>query len=122
MNTKSRRLTDEQKVKIMQMAREQNPEIHRKHLERTADSRLHYVQAEQPVVDELRLAGYEVNHIQELYQKYKTYKSAIPILLKWLPKISHSDIKRAMDVKLTILHALNNKCAKPEAIRPLIEE
>lgn len=122
MNERSRRLTDQQKVRIIQNAREQNSEIHRKHLEETADARLHYAQAEQPVVEALRLTGYEVNHIQELYQKYKTYKSAIPILLKWLPKIAHSDPVAVMQVKQTVLHALNNKCAKPEAIRPLIEE
>jgi HEAT repeat protein len=106
----------------MQWAHENPSGARLKHLEKTAEPRMHYMQAEKSVVDDLRLAGYEVNHIQDLYQKYKTYKSAIPILLKWLPRISHSDIKSVKEVKTTILSALDNKCARPEAIRPLIDE
>jgi hypothetical protein len=43
--------------------------------------------AAQPVLAELSQAGFDLIWIEDLYTKRLDYKSAIPILLRWLPRL-----------------------------------
>src|SRR5437660_12876541 len=45
----------------------------------------------QPVLDELRQAGFDVASVDELRASGVAYRAAIPVLLKWLPLISDPD-------------------------------
>jgi len=69
-----------------------------------------------PVVSDLIEAGFDVEWISDLYSKRYNYKDAIPILLRWLPKIDN------LDVKESIVRALSVPWAKPIAASILIEE
>jgi len=69
-----------------------------------------------PVLADLAEAGYHVNSVEELYHRRLDYKSAIPILLKWLPLIENLDVKEA------IVRALTVPWAKPIAAPALLAE
>lgn len=75
--------------------------------------------ASTPVLEEFARAGFKVEGIADVYQlksNYMKYKDAIPILLHWLPRLSH------VAVKEEIVRALTDKQAKPVAAAILIEE
>jgi HEAT repeat protein len=74
-------------------------------------------EASKPVLDELREAGFEVEWISELYNKQINYRTAIPILLKWLPKVENSAVKEAIVRALSVPWA-----RKTEAQRLFLEE
>ncbi len=69
-----------------------------------------------PVLADLAKAGFEIGRISDLYNKKYNYKTAIPILLRWLPQIEN------MDVKEDIVRALSVTWAKPVAAPILIDE
>lgn len=69
-----------------------------------------------PVVTDLAAAGFAVESVADLYNLRLNYKGAIPILLRWLPRVENLAVKEA------IVRALSVKWAKPWAARPLIEE
>lgn len=69
-----------------------------------------------PVLADLAEAGFHVESVGELYNKRLDYKSAIPILLKWLPLIGNLDVKEA------IVRALTVPWAKPIAAPALLAE
>lgn len=69
-----------------------------------------------PIVAELRAAGYEIETVDELRKTTKRYRSAIPILVAWLPRTGNPDIKQA------IARALSVSWAGDEAARTLVEE
>jgi hypothetical protein len=73
-------------------------------------------EAAAPVVTELRLAGFPVQTISDLWNTPLDYRLAIPILLKWLPRIEHDGIKE------DIVRGLSVKWARAQATGPLIEE
>ncbi|MBN2340799.1 MAG: hypothetical protein JXX29_12835 [Deltaproteobacteria bacterium] len=50
-----------------------------------------YRQNAMPVLDDLKSAGFHVSNIREL--RTKKFKSAIPVLIKWLPNISDVFVK-----------------------------
>jgi HEAT repeat protein len=54
--------------------------------------------------------------VADLFNKRLQYKLAIPILLKWLPRVERTDLKEA------IVRALSVKWARPAAAVPLIGE
>lgn len=64
-----------------------------------------YREAERPVVEELRAAGFDVADVHDLYQQRLDYRSAVPILLRWLPRVSEphaqQSIARALTVTMT---------------------
>ena len=72
--------------------------------------------ASAPVIEELAKAGFKIEWISDLYSHRLNYKSAIPILLHWLPRIDNTDVKEA------IVRALSVPWAKPVAAPILIEE
>lgn len=69
-----------------------------------------------PVVAELSAAGFPVEWVADLFNLRLDYKDAIPILLRWLPKVTNDDVKQ------DIVRALSVKWAKSWAARPLLEE
>ena len=69
-----------------------------------------------PVLADLVKAGFEIVRISDLYNKKYNYKTAIPVLLRWLPQIEN------MDVKEDIVRALSVSWAKPVAAPVLIDE
>jgi HEAT repeat protein len=69
--------------------------------------------ASQPILRELQDAGYCIESLGEL-GSIGTYKSAVPILLKWLPLVQDRGIKRS------IVSALSVPWAKLAAIAPLL--
>lgn len=91
-------------------ARESSREQRR--LERAAD----YDVAAAPVLADLAKVGFDVESVAELYNKKIDYRSAIPVLLEWVPQISHRAVKES------IVRALSVPWAKPHAARPLIDE
>ena len=55
---------------------------------------LRYLNAARPVLDDLRLAGYEVSEIADLRTPpVRKYRDAVPILIRWLPRISEITVK-----------------------------
>jgi HEAT repeat protein len=73
------------------------------------------VPSSHPLVTELRLKGYPIATVADLYNGRLHYPEAIPILLKWLPRVDDPDIKEG------IVRALSVSWAKPMAARPLIQ-
>lgn len=69
-----------------------------------------------PILDDLKQIGYEVQSLDALRRTKKNYKSAIPVLLRWLPRIENSKLKQS------IVRTLSVPWANPEAIVPLINE
>ncbi|MEN6570899.1 MAG: HEAT repeat domain-containing protein [Anaerolineaceae bacterium] len=69
-----------------------------------------------PVLAELTEAGYMIDAVEYLYINKLNYKSAIPILLKWLPLIDNLAVKEA------IVRALTVPWAKPIAAPALLAE
>lgn len=72
--------------------------------------------ASAPVIADLAKAGFNVEWVSDLYNSKLNYKGAIPVLLKWLPRIDN------MDVKESIIRALSVSWAKPIAAPALIAE
>ena len=69
-----------------------------------------------PVVEGLNLAGFRVDSIDDLRRSGTHYSAAVPVLLKWLPRIANEDVKES------IVRALSVPWAKPTATLPLIYE
>ena len=76
----------------------------------------HHRSTVQPVLDELRQAGFDVASLDELRDSGVAYRAAIPVLLKWLPLISDPEVKES------IVRTLSVPWAKPTAALPLIAE
>lgn len=70
----------------------------------------------EPVVQELREAGFPVEYVADLFNRRFNYREAIDILLKWLPLMGN------MAVKQDIVRALSVKWARPRAARLLVRE
>src|SRR5438874_12065859 len=70
----------------------------------------------QEVIDELQESGYCVDSLDVLRRSGTRYETAVPILLKWLPKINDLRVKEA------IVRALSVPWARPLAAEPLISE
>jgi hypothetical protein len=49
--------------------------------------------AAKPVIDQLVEVGYEIETLADLRHQGKPWKSALPVLLRWLPKVDSPDIK-----------------------------
>lgn len=75
-----------------------------------------YNEAIAPVLADLSKAGFDVDFVAQLEQKRLDYRSVIPLLLTWLPRIENRK------AKMDIVRALAVKWARPVAARPLIEE
>jgi hypothetical protein len=87
-------------------------ERERDRLNRVAENR----RASAPVVADLVKAGFPVESVSALFNDRLDYRSAMPILLEWLPKLSNQDVKEE------VVRALSVKWAKPDAAPLLVRE
>lgn len=70
-----------------------------------------------PLLQELTRAGFSVKAVGELRQQSKAYVGAVPILTRWLSKVSSKDVKE------DIVRTLSVPWAKtPEVARALLAE
>src|SRR5437879_9415738 len=65
------------------------------------------LQDAQPLLAQLAGRGFEVHTPADLFNKRMNYRSAIPTLIEWLPRISNPDLKA------DVARALSVKWAKP---------
>lgn len=73
----------------------------------------------QPVVAALQAAGFSVTHIADLYNRrdLKAERdSAVPLLMRWLPRVTNVAVKDDM------IRALSVKAAKPAAAPLMLKE
>src|SRR5437868_7492406 len=75
--------------------------------ERIEENLRRYRQAISPLLPELRTAGFDVETVGDLYNTPIWYEAAIPILTRWLPKVTYNSLKS------DIIRALSVKWAKP---------
>jgi hypothetical protein len=71
---------------------------------------------EQVILAELAAAGYRVRSLAELRHSGARYRSAVPVLLHWLPQVTDRKLKGE------IVRALTVPWARPAATGPVIEE
>jgi len=74
------------------------------------------LQDAQPLLAQPAGRGFEVHTPADLFNKRMNYRSAIPTLIEWLPRISNPDLKA------DVARALSVKWAKPAAIPVLLQE
>jgi HEAT repeat protein len=98
--------------------REQDP-AYRAQMRKLEEQRVaaaeEYYEAAAPLIAELLSSGFDVKSLDVLTRS-NAYKDAVPILLKWLPKITNSRVKES------IVRALSVSCVKPAAIPALMAE
>jgi hypothetical protein len=75
-----------------------------------------YDRAAAPLKAELAAAGFDVESVADLYNERRHYEAAVPILLRWLPRIEHSAVKKS------VVRALTVEWARPEAAPVMVEE
>lgn len=71
---------------------------------------------QEPILADLAKIGFVVRELAELAQSGINYREAIPVLLEWLPRVNDKKVKE------WVVRALSVPWAKPEAVRPLLEE
>jgi hypothetical protein len=69
-----------------------------------------------PIARELAALGFDVEAPGDLYGQGLDYRSAIPLLIRWLPLIENPDVKG------DLMRALSIEWARPAAARPLVDE
>lgn len=74
-------------------------------------------EASKPVLAELSQAGFDVEWISDLYNERFDYRRAIPILLRWLPRVENPAVKEAIVRALSVPWA-----RRTEASNLLVEE
>src|SRR4029077_12865783 len=69
-----------------------------------------------PVLDDLAKLGYEVDTLDDLRHLRRPWKTALPVLLRWLPKMEDPGVKES------IIRALSVPWVGNKATAELIEE
>ena len=75
-----------------------------------------YSRAVEPLMQELAASGVQFESLGELRQSGTDYRSAVPILLRWLSKIDDAAVKE------DVVRTLSVPSAKPTAAPALVEE
>lgn len=55
-----------------------------------------------PLLAELADAGFKVESVGELFNRKLNYEKVIPVLMRWLPRISNSDVKQDIARALSV--------------------
>jgi len=76
-----------------------------------------FMEAAKPILSELSQVGFDIEWIQDLYHKPYDYRIAIPILLRWLPRVENPDVKEVIVRALSVPWARHT-----EAPALLVEE
>ena len=108
MKKRSKRISPEQ----LEAELEEDPAYQRMMRNREQEQRENvkrYLRAAEPVLRDLALAGFPVGSVRELRRAGTKYRAAVPILLRWLPKVSDLSVKvvifRTLSVTWSIPHA-----------------
>jgi hypothetical protein len=80
------------------------------------EDRAVYQRVAEPILRELAASGFKVQSVGELRQSCAEYPAAIPILVRWLPKVQNAHVKE------DIVRTLSVPWASPEAVPTLITE
>jgi hypothetical protein len=75
-----------------------------------------YRKAAGPLLEELIALGYAVNTVGELRSAGREYRDAVPVLVRWLPRVGNRYVKE------DIVRTLSVPWARDEAAGPLLEE
>jgi HEAT repeat protein len=73
-------------------------------------------EAIEPIIAELRAAGLDVSNLLRLPTSRREYRTALPILMSWLPRVSQPVAKEE------IVRALSKPAARPTAAPVLVAE
>ena len=73
-----------------------------------------YHRAAQPVISELAAHGFDVRTIRDLRYNYSDYRTAVPVLIRWLPRVDYEPLKE------DIVRTLSVPWAKPDAAPALV--
>lgn len=73
-----------------------------------------YLAAAAPLIQELRIMGYAVDDVSDLHRY--DWRNAIPVLLRWVPRLQDLEVKEA------VVRGLTHKLARPAAAPVLIQE
>lgn len=96
---------------------EREAQTHAERLEAQREAaRAQYRAAVAPLLVDLRGVGFEVDAVQDLRRRGVPYPRAVPVLLRWLPRVEYTPLKE------DIIRTLSVPWAKPEAVRPLLAE
>jgi HEAT repeat protein len=98
---------------------EQKPEFVEQQHQRMAEreeNRRRYAEAAVGLLRDLADAGFTVRALAELRRRGVGDRRAVPVLVKWLPRISYLPLKR------DLIATLGSGWARPESARPLVEE
>ncbi len=82
---------------------------------REEESLARYRRAAAPIFAELQKLGYVVERIVDLGRDGRRYRAAVPVLLRWLPRVEEQSVRRE------IVRALTDPSARPDAALPLLE-
>ncbi len=114
MSDRQRRTADELMGEL-----EQRPEFvarqHERLLERE-ENRRRYAEAAAGLLVDLAAAGFVVETLAQLRQRGVGDRSAVPVLVKWLPQVSYLPLKR------DVIATLGSAWARPAAAGPLVAE
>jgi hypothetical protein len=69
-----------------------------------------------PVARDLAQVGFDVEFVADLYEGDQDYTAAVPVLLRWLPRLESQEVKEEL------VRALSIQYARPVAGRPLVDE
>lgn len=68
------------------------------------------------LLSDLAEVGFDVDYVGELVKRRVRYEAAIPVLIRWLPVIGDRSVKE------DVIRTLSVPWARPDALKPLIEE
>lgn len=114
MSGKQRRTADELMGEL-----EQRPEFVERQRERLLEreeNRRRYAEAAAGLLADLAAAGFVVETLAQLRQRGVGDRRAVPVLAKWLPRISYLPLKR------DVIATLGSPWARPAAAGPLVAE
>jgi hypothetical protein len=69
-----------------------------------------------PVARDLAQVGFDVEFVADLYEGAQNYTAAVPVLLRWLPRLESQEVKEEL------VRALSIQYARPVAGPPLVDE
>lgn len=72
--------------------------------------------SEEPILAELAEAGFSTRSLADLRRSGVRYRDAVPVLLRWLARVTDPKVKEE------VVRALSVPWAKPVATRPMIEQ
>ena len=114
MTARGRRTADELLAELE--GKPEYVERQRERVEQREENRRRYAEAAAELLNDLRAGGFAVSTLAELRKRGVGDKRAVPVLVRWLPKVDYLPLKR------DIIATLGSPWARRDAARPLLEE